>query len=113
MHVYLLHAQSMYIYSLLQSLPQPHSQTVTEYVHSTITAALRSDLLAGHLQRLQYLEALGENFSCGELALWRQLPLSEYYICVPCTAHAQSIVYSVAVIQYCVSVIEMCYKEKR
>lgn len=77
--IYLLH---VHVYSLLQGLPEPHSQTVTEYVHSTITAALRSDLLAGHLQRLQYLEALGENFSRGELALWRQLPLSKYYICV-------------------------------
>lgn len=84
--IYLLH---VHVHSLLQGLPEAHSQTVTEYVHSTITAALRSDLLAGHLQRLQYMEALGENFSRGELALWRQLPLSEYYICVPGIAHDQ------------------------
>ena len=65
--------------SLLQSLPEPHPLTVTEHVHSAIAAALSGaqQLLAGHSQRLQYLEALGENFPLGEVALWRQLPLGK------------------------------------
>lgn len=64
-------------FSLLQSLPEPHAQAVTEHVHSTISAALSSGWLASHSQRLQYLEALGENFDLGELALWKQLPLGK------------------------------------
>jgi hypothetical protein len=80
------------IASLLQSLPEPHSQAVTECVHSTISAALSSSWLANHSQRLQFLEALGENFGLGELALWEQLPL---------------------VIKYCVDVLESCLKESK
>ncbi|CAI8022701.1 Thyroid adenoma-associated protein [Geodia barretti] len=76
------------IASLLQGLPDPYGGTVVDHIHSTIDAALAGGWLASDTHCLQYLEALGENFPLGELALWKQLPL---------------------VVKYCVSVIEVCY----
>ena len=66
--------------SLLQGLPDPHRDTVVDQLHSTIEAALTGGWLASHAHCLQYLEALGENFALGELALWKQFPLGEWLL---------------------------------
>ena len=65
--------------SLLQGLPDPHRETVVNYVHSTIETVLAGGWLASQSHCLQYLEALEENFALGELALWKQLPLGTFF----------------------------------
>ena len=67
----------VFLFSLLQGLPDPYGGTVVDHVHSTIDAALAGGWLASDTHCLQYLEALGENFPLGELALWKQLPLGQ------------------------------------
>ena len=66
------------VFSLLQGLPGAQREQVTHHVDSTIEAVLTRGLLSDHIHCLQYLEALGENFPLGELALWKQLPLGEF-----------------------------------
>ena len=65
----------IFLLSLIQGLPDPYRASVVDHVHSTVDTVLAGGWLTSHTHCLQYLEALGENFTLGELALWKQLPL--------------------------------------
>ena len=63
---------SLFYTSILQGLPHA---SVEACVIATVSKALSSHWLTDHMKKIQYIDAVVENFKTGEAAVQRVIPL--------------------------------------
>lgn len=66
---------SVFLYSILQDLPQSYNQTVSSLIFEALSNAMNGVALDNLSTKLQYIQSLMENFTVGESVLLNSLPL--------------------------------------
>ena len=73
---------SLFYTSILQGLPHSLHASVESCVIATVSKALCTHWLSDHMKRIQYIDAVVENFKTGKAAVQRAIPLGWSISCV-------------------------------
>ncbi len=72
--------RGIFVVSFLQVIPETHHGTVSACLAATVENVLSAQWEKGDEGRMQYLEALVENFPLGERALRQMMPLGTHVV---------------------------------